>query len=102
MSGDPIVRPGALVIRRSISIAASPERVWREFETFERFSAWFGVLVDEVDRTGAPRRMGHSVVTYEPREGGWIEMEVEVDGDAPLRGRITTFDPCREFTFEDY
>jgi uncharacterized protein YndB with AHSA1/START domain len=94
---------GKLTIRRAIHIAASPERVWREFESFDRFAAWFGVMVDEYDRaSGVPRPMGHRVITYEPREGGWIEMEVDVEGK-PRRfgGRITVFEPQRELTFED-
>lgn len=93
---------GKLTIRRSIHIAAKPARVWREFETFDRFAAWFGVMVDEYDRTGTRKPMGHRVVSYEPREGGWIEMEVDVEG--VLRrfgGRVLAFEPERELTFED-
>lgn len=92
-----------LTIRRSIQIEATPERIWREFETFERFSAWFGVLTEEYDRKGEKRPMGHAVITYEPRVGGWIEMEVEVAG-VPRRfgGKILTFDAGSELTFEDH
>jgi uncharacterized protein YndB with AHSA1/START domain len=94
---------GKLAIRRSILIAAPPARVWREFESPERFSAWFGVMVDEYDRHGVRRLHGHRVITYEPREGGWIELEIETDGGGTRRfgGRITVFDPEHELTFED-
>jgi uncharacterized protein YndB with AHSA1/START domain len=92
-----------LTIRRSVHINALPERIWREFETFERFSAWFGVLVEEYDRAGARRPLGHTVITYEPRVDGWIELEVEVAGVARrFGGRILAFDPGRELTFEDH
>lgn len=48
---------GPLAVRRSIWIAATPERVWHEFESFERMQAWFGT--------------GHSLTAYEPRLGGY-------------------------------
>jgi uncharacterized protein YndB with AHSA1/START domain len=94
---------GQLTIRRSVHINAPPARIWQEFETFDRFAAWFGVMVDEHDRfTGAPKKMGHQVITYEPRPGGWIEMEVEVEGVARrFGGKITVFEPASELTFED-
>jgi uncharacterized protein YndB with AHSA1/START domain len=77
-----------LTVRRAIHIKASPERVWREFETFERMAAWWGT--------------GHRLVAYEPREGGHIEMEVEVEGALErFGGRIQVFEPGRELTFED-
>src|SRR5262245_27966190 len=79
---------GALNVRRSILINAKPERVWREFETFERMAAWWGT--------------GHTLEVYEPREGGHIEMEVEVEGEMRrFGGRTLVFDPPRELTFED-
>jgi uncharacterized protein YndB with AHSA1/START domain len=86
---DPVViNISPLSVRRSILINATPERVWREFETFERMAAWWG--------------RGHSLQVYEPREGGHIEMEVEVDGAMRrFGGRIIVFDPGRELTFED-
>lgn len=79
---------GLLTVRRCIFIEAPPERVWREFETFERMRAWFGT--------------GHTLITYEPRVGGWVELEVAVEGET-LRfgGRVITFDAPRELTFED-
>jgi uncharacterized protein YndB with AHSA1/START domain len=80
---------GPLAVRRSIWINASPERVWREFETFERMRAWFGT--------------GHRLVTYEPCEGGWVVLEIDANGDYPTRfgGKVVVFDPPKELTFED-
>jgi uncharacterized protein YndB with AHSA1/START domain len=77
-----------LSVRRSILINATPERTWREFETFERMAAWWG--------------KGHTLKVYEPREGGHIEMEVEAHGELRrFGGAILVFDPGRELTFED-
>lgn len=82
------VSSGTLSVRRSILIAAAPERVWREFETFDRMKAWWGT--------------GHALVAYEPRAGGHIEMSVEVDGEMRrFGGEIVTFQPGAELTFED-
>lgn len=77
-----------LTVRRCIHINAAPERVWQEFESLERMQAWFGT--------------GHTLLQYEPRAGGWVELEVEAYGET-LRfgGRVTVFDPPRELTFED-
>jgi uncharacterized protein YndB with AHSA1/START domain len=77
-----------LTVRRCIHINATPERIWREFESLERMQAWFGT--------------GHTLLKYEPRPGGWVELEVEAYGET-LRfgGRITVFDAPRELTFED-
>jgi uncharacterized protein YndB with AHSA1/START domain len=58
---------GPLAVRRSIWIDAKPERVWEEFETFERMKLWFGT--------------GHTLVAYEPHhrgfEGGWGMTQLE-------------------------
>lgn len=79
---------GLLTVRRCIHINASPARVWEEFETFERMRSWFGT--------------GHALLHYEPKAGGWVELEVEVEGEMlHFGGRITVFDPPRELTFED-
>jgi uncharacterized protein YndB with AHSA1/START domain len=80
---------GPLAVRRSIWINASPERVWREFETLERMRAWFGT--------------GHRLVTFDPCEGGWVELEIDANGDHPTRfgGKVVVFDPPNELTFED-
>ena len=79
---------GQLAVRRSILINATPERVWQEFESFERMAAWWGT--------------GHRLLTYEPRLGGRIEMEVDIERQA-LRygGEIVAFEPGCELTFED-
>jgi uncharacterized protein YndB with AHSA1/START domain len=85
-------REGALVIRRSIQIKASPERIWREFESFERFSAWW--TTDEPDRREGVRK-------YEPRVGGRVEMPCEWDGGSCVfAGDIVRIEPARELTFE--
>lgn len=82
------VRSELLSVRRSIFIHASPARVWQEFETFERMQAWWGT--------------GHELLTYEPREGGRIEMSVEVEGEMRrFGGAILVFAPGEEITFED-
>ena len=81
--------PSPLHIRRSIHIAAPPERVWREFETFERMAVWFGT--------------GHRLVRYEPRLGGMVELEIDGDyrGSSRWGGPIRVWDAPRELTFED-
>jgi len=88
-----------LVVRRSILIQASPERVWREFESFERMNGWWGAMIGEPE---AGTSKGQRLVTYEPRVGGRIEMEVSLDG-APARygGPIVVFAAARELTFEN-
>ena len=78
---------GILAVRRSILIAAPPERVWEEFTTFERMRAWFGI--------------GHQLVTYEPRVGGRVETQAGHEGEVlRFAGRVLAFDPGREVTFE--
>ena len=79
---------GQLAVRRSILINATPERVWQEFESFERMKLWFGT--------------GHTLVQYEPEVGGWVETDAgELEGEAlRFAGRVTVFDPPRELTFE--
>ncbi len=81
-------QPGALVVRRSIWIGATPERVWQEFETFEAMKRWFGT--------------GHVLVSYQPHVGGWVETDPSAVHGEPLTfaGRVTVFDPPRELTFE--
>jgi uncharacterized protein YndB with AHSA1/START domain len=80
---------GPLAVRRSIWIDARPERVWEEFEDLGRMRRWFGT--------------GHTLVRYEPRVGAEVETDAGAhdDGEA-LRfvGRVVTFDPPRELTFE--
>jgi uncharacterized protein YndB with AHSA1/START domain len=69
-------------------IKATPERIWQEFETLERMQRWFGT--------------GHTLVKYEPRVGGEVELFVVHEGrKRHFGGRIIVFEPARELTFED-
>jgi uncharacterized protein YndB with AHSA1/START domain len=88
-----------LVVRRSILIHAERERVWREFETPERMSNWWGVL-REPPEIGKPN--GMELTAYEPQVGGRLEMRIKnSDGVWRFGGTITVFDPPRELTFEN-
>jgi uncharacterized protein YndB with AHSA1/START domain len=79
---------GTLAVRRSTLINAPPERVWQEFESFERMAAWWGT--------------GHRLLTYEPRRGGRVEMEVDIEHQSMrYGGEITVFEPGHELTFEN-
>jgi uncharacterized protein YndB with AHSA1/START domain len=79
-----------------VLIDASPERVWQEFESLERMRAWFGVAWE------SGGRRGHTLLKYEPRLGGAVELSVVHDGeDKRFGGRIVVFEPARELTFED-
>jgi uncharacterized protein YndB with AHSA1/START domain len=87
-----------LVVRRSIYIEASPERVWQEFESFERMNRWWGAMIG-VPEAGTSK--GQRLVTYDP-PAGRIEMEVMIDGNpARYGGQIVTFAPGRELSFEN-
>jgi uncharacterized protein YndB with AHSA1/START domain len=78
---------GLLNVRRSILIQASPERVWREFQSSDRIGAWFG--------------RGHQIHTFEPRLNGCVDMSVELDGvRRHFGGSVVVFEPTREITFE--
>ena len=82
------VEIGILAVRRSILIAATPERVWEEFETFDRMKLWFGT--------------GHRLLKYEPEVGGEVLLEVDIEGTRKqFGGRVVSFEPQREVTFED-
>jgi uncharacterized protein YndB with AHSA1/START domain len=86
------VSRGAMVVRRSIQINATPERVWREFESFDRFRAWWS--------TEEPSRK-EWVRAYQPRVGARIEMPCEwPGGSCVFVGDITVFDPPKQLTFE--
>jgi uncharacterized protein YndB with AHSA1/START domain len=88
-----------MVVRRSIHIRATPERVWEEFADFERMNAWWGVLLGTPT---AGESKGQRLVAYEPRVGGRVEMEVQLDAEpARYGGPIVTFDNARELTFEN-
>jgi uncharacterized protein YndB with AHSA1/START domain len=86
---------GPLHVRRSILIGAPPERVWREFETFDRLAEWFGT--------------GHTMHVFELRIGGRVDLSVVLDAngehasvgvDRHYGGRVVVFEPQREITFE--
>jgi uncharacterized protein YndB with AHSA1/START domain len=91
-SSEDAVVPGALVVRRSIFINATPERIWREVDSHERFAAWWGVDTDVLKTR---------ILRWEPRIGGWFENQGTHSG-VPINfsGRIVAFDPPRELTFE--
>ncbi len=87
-----------LVVRRSIHIRATPERVWEQFEGFEQMQRWWGIMLAT---PCAGKANGQELVSYEPRTGGRVEMEVHLDGErARYGGAIIVFDPPRELTFE--
>lgn len=87
-----------LVVRRSIHIQASPERVWEEFESFERMNRWWGITVGTPE---AGKPTGQTLLMYEPRLGGRIEMGVLFDGTAMrYGGNIIVFEAGHELTFE--
>ena len=76
-----------LNVRRSILIQAPPERVWQEFESFDRIAAWFG--------------RGHELHRFEPKLGGQVEMSVELDGERQsYGGPVVVFERECEVTFE--
>ena len=88
-----------LKVRRSILVAAAPQRVWQEFTTQPRMNRWWGAIISEpVAGTSAGQRL----VTYEPKLGGKVEMEVNMNG-SPVRygGVIKVFEAGREFGFEN-
>jgi uncharacterized protein YndB with AHSA1/START domain len=79
---------GVLSVRRCILILAPPERIWEEFETADRFAAWYGT--------------GHTLELYQPRLGGDIQMSVDIDGvHSRFGGKITVFDPGIELSFDN-
>jgi uncharacterized protein YndB with AHSA1/START domain len=94
----PEVSEGVLVVRRSIHIKAAPEKVWQQFESFERMNRWWGAIIGSPE-AGKPN--GQRLLKYEPHRSGHVEMEVMFDGTR-LRygGAIVVFDPSRELTFE--
>jgi len=86
---------GPLYVRRSILIDAPPDRVWREFETFDRLAEWFGT--------------GHTLHAFEPRIGGRVDLSVVLDASGEFTnagiqrhfgGCIVVFERDRELTFE--
>ena len=87
-----------LVMRRSILIAATPERVWEEFTSIDRMRQWYA---------GKRATSEQEVLRYEPRVGGWFELTCRwehdgVPGACRLGGEITVFDYARELTLESH
>jgi uncharacterized protein YndB with AHSA1/START domain len=79
---------GALYLRRSAFIKASPERIWQEFKTKEVLARWFG--------------LGHTLDKYDPKIGGWVELYIEPDGvKRPFGGKILVFEKNQELSFEN-
>ncbi len=88
-----------LSVRRSIFIKSSPERVWREFLSFDRMNLWWGKVLG---LTKAGTSQGQHLVTYEPRVGGRLEMAVDWDGKrVRYGGPIVTFATNSELTMEN-
>ena len=65
---------GALYVRRSAFVQATPERVWEEFASFDRLRAWFGI--------------GHTLHAYEPRLGGHVELSVDCSNAPDVNGDV--------------
>ena len=79
---------GVLHVRRNVWIRASCERVWQEFETMHRLSAWFG--------------RGHELDLFEPGTNGRIVLSVTIDAEVrAFGGDVVVWEPGREFTFEN-
>jgi uncharacterized protein YndB with AHSA1/START domain len=95
----PAPEDSPLRVRRSVLINATPDVVWRAFETKERMGLWWGALA------GTPQAgtsQGQWLDDYEPREGRHIRMSVMMDGArASYGGTIRVFAPSRELTFEN-
>lgn len=78
---------GSLHVRRSILCEAPAARVWQEFESFERISAWLN--------------LGHELHIFEPRVGGSVKMSVDVGGvPRYCGGTVLIVEPEREVSFE--
>ncbi len=76
-----------LNVRRSILIQAPPERVWQEFESLDRFAAWFG--------------QGHELHRFEPKVGGQVDLSVVMNDERHhFGGSVVVFDRNQELTFE--
>ena len=78
---------GLLNVRRSILVQAPPERVWQEFESFDRFSAWFG--------------LGHELHRFELKLGAEVDLSVAIDGERRhFGGSVVVVEREREVSFE--
>jgi len=79
---------GPLYVRRSCFIQQAPERVWQEFVSFEKVTAWLG--------------RGHRLEVYEPGLGGAVRFSVEIEGKRRFfGGSIVVFDAARELTYSN-
>jgi uncharacterized protein YndB with AHSA1/START domain len=88
-----------LSVRRSIHIRGTIDKVWEQFVDFEHMRRWWGLVVGD---TEAGTDSGQWLVAYEPKLGGLVAMEVNMDGGrVSYGGSITTFEPTRELTFEN-
>ncbi len=77
---------GALHVRRSIFINASPASVWQEFTTFDRIKAWLN--------------LGHTLLNFDLSVGGVVRMSVEIDGEARYYGgEVLVHDEQQEISF---
>jgi len=82
------IQIGTLHVRRSSLMQATPERVWEEFTSFDRFAAWFG--------------HGHRLDSYDAKLGAEVRLSVEIDGArCRFGGPILVFEPGRELTFSN-
>jgi len=75
-------------VRRSVQVEAPPDRVWQEFESFERLQGWLN--------------LGHTLHKFEPRVGGKVELSVNVEGEQRFfGGTVLAYDAGRELSFEN-
>ena len=63
---------GSLCVRRCTQIYASPQRIWEEFESIEKLSAWYGI--------------GQKIESFKPGIDGEISMSVELEAQATPSG----------------
>jgi uncharacterized protein YndB with AHSA1/START domain len=86
------MEPGALVVRRSIQIAATPQRVWKDIEAPERMKMWW---------TNLTATLQQKLVQYRPGVGGWFEVEgVHRGNPFHFGGKIVGVEASRELTME--
>jgi uncharacterized protein YndB with AHSA1/START domain len=87
------VQLGEMVVHRSIVIKATPERIWEEFTSFDRMAAWWSTQGSDRNET---------LVKYEPRVGGAMEMRIDSPGQAGITFScmITAYEPPRELSFD--
>ncbi len=75
----------AVHVRRSALIEADPQRVWQEFESSPKISAWLN--------------QGHVLHRLEPEPGGAVDFSVDIDGtEVHFGGRVVVLEPGRELS----